>query len=172
MSEYEGLTLAIVCAVIGIVFGGLWTKQVISQPDGNDRMREIAAAIHTGAVAYLWRQYKTIGIVGVVLFIIMAIFLDKATAIGFAIGAILSGAAGAIGMNVSVRANVRTAEAARTGLNEALQIAFRGGAITGLLVVGLGMLGVAGFSRCCIWAWGIRSRMQCIRWWVWPSAAH
>ncbi len=145
MSAYQGLTLAIACAVIGIIFGGLWAKQVISQPDGNERMREIAAAIHTGAVAYLWRQYKTIGAVGVVLFIIMAIFLDKATAIGFAIGAILSGAAGAIGMNVSVRANVRTAEAARTGLNEALQIAFRGGAITGLLVVGLGMLGVAGF---------------------------
>ena len=145
MSAYQGLTLAIACAVIGIIFGGLWAKQVISQPDGNDRMREIAAAIHQGAVAYLWRQYKTIAIVGVVLFIIMAVFLDKATAIGFAIGAILSGAAGAIGMNVSVRANVRTAEAARKGLNEALQIAFRGGAITGLLVVGLGMLGVAGF---------------------------
>ncbi len=145
MSAYQGLTIAIACAVIGIIFGGLWAKQVISQPDGNDRMREIAAAISTGASAYLWRQYKTIGVVGVVLFIIMAIFLDKATAIGFAIGAILSGAAGAIGMNVSVRANVRTAEAARTGLNEALQIAFRGGAITGLLVVGLGMLGVAGF---------------------------
>ena len=145
MSAYQGLTLAIACAVIGIIFGGLWAKQVISQPDGNDRMREIAAAIHTGAVAYLWRQYKTIGVVGVVLFIVMAVFLDKATAIGFAIGAILSGAAGAIGMNVSVRANVRTAEAARTGLDAALQIAFRGGAITGLLVVGLGMLGVAGF---------------------------
>jgi K(+)-stimulated pyrophosphate-energized sodium pump len=145
MSAYQGLTLAIACAVIGIIFGGLWAKQVISQPDGNDRMREIAAAISTGATAYLWRQYKTIAVVGVVLFIIMAIFLDKATAIGFAIGAILSGAAGVIGMNVSVRANVRTAEAARTGLNEALQIAFRGGAITGLLVVGLGMLGVAGF---------------------------
>jgi K(+)-stimulated pyrophosphate-energized sodium pump len=145
MSAYQGLTLAIACAVIGIIFGGLWAKQVISQPDGNDRMREIAAAISTGATAYLWRQYKTIAVVGVVLFVIMIIFLDKATAIGFAIGAILSGAAGVIGMNVSVRANVRTAEAARTGLNEALQIAFRGGAITGLLVVGLGMLGVAGF---------------------------
>ncbi len=145
MSAYQGLTLAIACAVIGIIFGGLWAKQVISQPDGNDRMREIAAAIRTGATAYLWRQYKTIAVVGVVLFVIMMIFLDKATAIGFAIGAILSGAAGVIGMNVSVRANVRTAEAARTGLNEALQIAFRGGAITGLLVVGLGMLGVAGF---------------------------
>ena len=145
MSAYQGLTIAIACAVIGIIFGGLWARQVISQPDGNDRMREIAAAISTGATAYLWRQYKTIAVVGLVLFVIMMIFLDKATAIGFAIGAILSGAAGVIGMNVSVRANVRTAEAARTGLNEALQIAFRGGAITGLLVVGLGMLGVAGF---------------------------
>jgi len=145
MSAYQGLTLAIACAVIGIIFGGLWAMQVVKQPDGNDRMREIAAAISTGATAYLWRQYKTIAIVGVVLFVIMAIFLHMATAIGFAIGAILSGAAGVIGMNVSVRANVRTAEAARTGLNEALQIAFRGGAITGLLVVGLGMLGVAGF---------------------------
>jgi len=145
MSAYQGLTIAIACAVIGIIFGGVWAKQVISQPDGNDRMREIAAAIATGATAYLWRQYKTIAIVGVVLFVIMAIFLPMATAIGFAIGAILSGAAGVIGMNVSVRANVRTAEAARTGLNEALQIAFRGGAITGLLVVGLGLLGVAGF---------------------------
>ena len=145
MTAYSGLTLAIACSVIGIVFGGLWAKQVISQPDGNDRMREIAAAIHTGAVAYLWRQYKTIAIVGVVLFVIMAIFLDKATAIGFAVGALLSGLAGVIGMNVSVRSNVRTAEAARKGLNEALHIAFRGGAITGLLVVGLGLLGVAGF---------------------------
>jgi K(+)-stimulated pyrophosphate-energized sodium pump len=145
MSAYQGLTLAIACAVIGIIFGGLWAKQVISQPDGNDRMREIAAAIHTGAVAYLWRQYKTIAVVGVVLFVVMMIFLSKATAIGFAIGAILSGLAGVIGMNVSVRANVRTAEAARKGLNEALHIAFRGGAITGLLVVGLGLLGVAGF---------------------------
>src|SRR5688572_6482482 len=145
MSAYQGLTLAIACAVIGIIFGGLWAMQVVKQPDGNDRMREIAAAIHTGAVAYLWRQYKTIAIVGVALFVIMAIFLPMATAIGFAVGAILSGAAGVIGMNVSVRANVRTAEAARKGLNEALHIAFRGGAITGLLVVGLGLLGVAGF---------------------------
>src|SRR5262245_32733740 len=145
MSAYNGLSLAIACAVIGIVFGGLWAAQVVKQPDGNDRMREIAAAISTGATAYLWRQYKTIAIVGVVLCVVMGIFLHMATAIGFAIGAILSGAAGVIGMNVSVRSNVRTAEAARKGLNEALAIAFRGGAITGLLVVGLGLLGVAGF---------------------------
>ena len=145
MNAYNGLTLAIACAIVGIVFGGLWAKQVTSQPDGNERMREIALAIHQGATAYLWRQYKTIAIVGVVLFIAMAAFLDMKTAVGFAIGAILSGAAGVIGMNVSVRSNVRTAEAARKGLNDALAIAFRGGAITGLLVVGLGLLGVAGF---------------------------
>jgi K(+)-stimulated pyrophosphate-energized sodium pump len=145
MNAYNGLSLAIACAAIGIAFGGVWAVQVINKPDGNDRMREIAEAISTGATAYLWRQYKTIAIVGVLLFIVMGIFLDRSTAIGFAIGAILSGAAGVIGMNVSVRANVRTAEAARTGLNEALHVAFRGGAITGLLVVGLGLLGVAGF---------------------------
>jgi K(+)-stimulated pyrophosphate-energized sodium pump len=145
MLEQYGMWIALGCAIIAILYGVVSTGWIMKQPAGNERMRQIAQAVQEGAKAYLNRQYVTIAIAGVVLFLIIGFAISWPAAIGFAIGAILSGAAGYIGMNVSVRSNVRTAEAARGGLSRALGVAFRGGAITGMLVVGLALLGVTAY---------------------------
>src|SRR6476660_5655775 len=136
------LYIAMICGVIAVLYGVLTTMQVLKAPAGNERMRDIASAVQEGARAYLARQYRTIAIVGVVVAALVYYFLGPVSAIGFLIGALLSGLTGFVGMNVSVKANVRTAEAARTSLQGGLTMAFRSGAITGMLVAGLGLLAI------------------------------
>lgn len=160
MSDFlsdHGVLVAVVCALLAVVYGVVTTRQLLALSPGNEVMQRLSAAVQEGAQAYLRRQYTTIGIVGVVLFVALLFLQDIEVAIGFAVGGLLSAAAGFIGMNVSVRSNARVAEAARGGIGPALNVAFRGGAVTGMLVVGLALLGVAGYYGILTWGFDIET---------------
>jgi K(+)-stimulated pyrophosphate-energized sodium pump len=154
----HGVIVALICAACAVAYGAVTSRQLLALSPGNERMRSISAAVQEGASAYLNRQYTTIAGVGVILFVALIFIQDIRVAIGFAIGGAASAAAGYIGMNVSVRSNARVAEAARGGVGEALSVAFRGGAVTGLLVVGLALLGVAGYYGLLTWAFGVSTK--------------
>jgi K(+)-stimulated pyrophosphate-energized sodium pump len=151
---HHGVLIALICAGAAVAYGVLTSRALLALSPGNEAMRTISAAVQEGARAYLNRQYTTIAGVGVILFIVLIPIQNIRVAIGFLIGGVLSASAGYIGMNVSVRANARVAESARSGVSRALEVAFRGGAVTGLLVVGLALLGVAGYYGVLTWIAG------------------